>query len=197
MSTSSFDIMKLDLTPSREKRLKSLVEEYPELSSNRKFFDDGHEMYTSYMGRGGYKICGRDTDGLRIEALSYYYLLNGGDPKALFGGHYKWMSAPADLYILLEEPSKSSVEDWMRLACPFLLTPGNSAYDNVVAIDSFRHFRKYTHPNRKAVYIVEGAAGVSQISAEDYNEWTHYILRTQRTWLDITVNSCRMMERYK
>lgn len=83
--------------------------------------------------------------GKSLTALSYYYLLQGGEEESLLGGTYFPMGdPPKDLYIITTAKKRDTLE-WEGELSPFLLStnPDVNLYQNKVVIDSWNNISKY------------------------------------------------------
>ena len=96
----------------------------------------------------GCVLCGGVGSGKSITALSYYYLMNGGDPRFLEGDD-NWCVMDdieiKDLYIITTARKRDTFE-WEHEMTPFLISPGKNSlmYQHTVVVDSWNNLHKYT-----------------------------------------------------
>lgn len=96
--------------------------------------------------KNGCILCGGVGSGKSLTALSYYYLLNEGEPGSLSGNQYVPMTdPPKDLYIITTARKRDTLE-WEGELAPFLLSshPETNLYSNKVVIDSWNNIKKYS-----------------------------------------------------
>ena len=95
--------------------------------------------------KNGCVLCGGVDSGKSLTAISYYYLLNGGDTQSLVGGEYMPMDdPPLDLYIITTARKRDTCE-WEKELVPFLISVGvnSGIYQHTVVVDSWNNIQKY------------------------------------------------------
>lgn len=155
----------------------------PDISLKDYQLDAVHKM------SNGCILCGGVGSGKSRTALAYYYLLNGGDEKALTGGEYKKMQHPTDLLIITTAKKRDDLE-WEREMLPFLIE--SELYPITVKVDSWNNIQKYSKlanafvifdeqrvvgsgPWVKAFYKITKNNKWILLSATPGDKWTDYI----------------------
>lgn len=135
-----------------------------------------HQIKAIRNMKNGCILNGGVGSGKSITALSYYYLLQGGNPDTLNGGSYKFMQGPKDLYIITTARKRDDKE-WERELSPFLLSTdrdlNRDAYKNKVVVDSWNNIQKYkTVTNSFFIFDEQRVVG--------YGAWTKSFLKITR-----------------
>lgn len=103
-----------------------------------------HQLEALHRMKNGCVLCGGVGSGKSLTAISYYYLLNGGDESSLMGEDYIPMDdPPMDLYIITTARKRDTFE-WDKELSLFLLSSEDDLYCHKVVIDSWNNVQKYT-----------------------------------------------------
>lgn len=137
--------------------------------------------------RNGCILCGGVGSGKSRTALSYYFLLNGGNFDET---SYTPMSdPPLDLYIITTA-RKRDVHDWDFELTPFLMHPKDNLYSNKIVVDSWNNIKKYQDVTH-AFFIFDeqrvvgkGAWVKSFLKIAKANKWILLSATPGDTWTD-------------
>lgn len=103
-----------------------------------------HQLDALHRMKNGCVLCGGVGSGKSLTAISYYYLLNGGDESSLMGEEYIPMNdPPMDLYIITTARKRDTFE-WDKELSLFLLSSEDDLYQHKVTVDSWNNIQKYT-----------------------------------------------------
>lgn len=139
--------------------------------------------------KSGSILCGDVGSGKSRVALTYYYLLNGGqlDTK----NYIPMEDPPLDLYIITTARKRDTLE-WEGEMTPFLLYPKDASnlYSNKVVVDSWNNITKYTDVE-KAFFIFDeqrvigkGTWVKSFLKISKSNHWILLSATPGDTWQD-------------
>lgn len=142
--------------------------------------------------KNGCVLCGGVGSGKSITAISYYYILNGGELRCLQGEEYIPMDdPPMDLYIITTARKRDTFE-WEKEMAPFLLstTKETNLYCNKVVVDSWNNIGKYADV-KNAFFIFDEQRVVgsgkwvkSFLKIAKSNEWILLSATPGDTWTD-------------
>ena len=139
--------------------------------------------------KNGCILCGGVGSGKSRTALSYYYLLNGGE---LGTDCYITMdNPPKDLYIITTARKRDTLE-WEGEFSPFLLSVHSDVnfYSNKVIVDSWNNIKKYTDVKNSFFIFDEqrvvgkGTWVKSFLKITKSNQWILLSATPGDTWLD-------------
>lgn len=103
-----------------------------------------YQLKAIHQIKNGCVLCGDTGSGKSLTAIAYYYLIYGGKEGFLTGGEYRYMTHPADLYIITTAKKRDNFE-WQKEMSPFLLTTDDDSkvYKHKVIVDSWNNVAKY------------------------------------------------------
>jgi hypothetical protein len=139
--------------------------------------------------KNGCILCGGVGSGKSRTALTYYYLLNGGE---LNDEEYILMDdPPLDLYIITTARKRDTLE-WEQEMIPFLLSthPEDNLYVNRVVVDSWNNIKKYEKINHSFFIFDEqraigsGSWAKAFIKIAKVNQWIMLSATPGDTWMD-------------
>lgn len=139
--------------------------------------------------KNGCILCGGVGSGKSRTALTYYYLLNGGE---LNDEEYIPMDdPPLDLYIITTARKRDTLE-WEQEMIPFLLSthPEDNLYINRVVVDSWNNIKKYEKINHSFFIFDEqraigsGSWAKAFIKIAKVNQWIMLSATPGDTWMD-------------
>lgn len=149
-------------------------------------------MEAIYKMHNGCILNGGVGSGKSLTSLGYYYLQNGGSEEFLFGGEYKTMDHPLDLYILTTAMKRDKLE-WDKELSYFLLSknPEVNFYKNKVAIDSWNNIGKYKD-TKNAFFIFD------EDHVTGYGAWAKAFLKIAKKnyWILVTATAGDKWEDY-
>nr|DAH20396.1 MAG TPA: Chromatin remodeling complex ATPase [Bacteriophage sp.] len=139
--------------------------------------------------KNGCILCGGVGSGKSRTALTYYYLLNGGE---LNDEEYIPMNdPPLDLFIITTARKRDTLE-WEQEMIPFLLSthPEDNLYINRVVVDSWNNIKKYEKINHSFFIFDEqraigsGSWAKAFINIAKVNQWIMLSATPGDTWMD-------------